>query len=78
MLTPVEPMTELFEIEPSIPKWRELAELHGITTDYNEDSGTWCAWVDWFMSVEHEDAETEELAVNALMFRLGLGELKPE
>lgn len=73
MLRPEETMTELFDIEPTVPKWRELADLHGIfTTDYNEDSGTWVAWIDWFRSVEHESGDTEEEATVRLIHRLRL------
>lgn len=67
-------MDSLFEIEPTVPNWRELADIHGIVTAHNEDSGTWAAWVDWFRDVEHEDGLTEKEAVVALIHRLKLTE----
>ena len=65
-------MTELFQIEPTVPRWRELADTHGLFTQYNEDSGTWAACVDWFRSVEHEEGDTEKEAVVSLIHRLRL------
>ena len=67
-------MDDLFNIEPTDPKWRGLADTHGITATYDEETGKWKAWVEWFQSVEMESGETAEIAVNALMWRLKLGE----
>lgn len=39
-LQPKLQMRELLGIEPTAPKWRELAEIHGIFTAHNEESGT--------------------------------------
>lgn len=62
----------LFDTPESIPVWKALANLHGITTQYNSDSGTWSAHIDWFREIEHEDGETEREAVVALVHRLKL------
>jgi len=62
----------LFDIPESVPKWRELAETHGITTKYNDGSGTWSAELGWFGTIEHESGETEREATVALIHRLEL------
>lgn len=67
-------MEDLFNIEPTTPRWRELADTHGITANLIEETGEWTAWVEWFQSVEMESGETAEIAVNALMWRLKLGD----
>ena len=65
-------MTELFDIEPTVPKWRKIAEIHGITATHREESGEWTAWVEWFRSVEMAGGETEKEAVVTLIHRLKL------
>ena len=65
-------MTELFQIEPTAPKWRELADLHGIAATLRDDSGEWTAWVEWFHSVEIAGGDTEKEAVVSLIHRLRL------
>ena len=65
-------MTELFQIEPTVPKWRELADLHGITATLREESGEWTAWVEWFQSVEMAGGDAEKEAVVSLIHRLRL------
>jgi hypothetical protein len=67
-------MNDLFNIEPTAPRWQEQAETHGITATYDEETGQWTAWLEWFQSVEMESGETAEIAVNALMWRLKLGD----
>ena len=65
-------MTELFNIEPTPPKWKQLADVHGITTGQNRETGTWKAEYDDFDETESESGETEREAVVALIHRLGL------
>lgn len=67
-------MNDLFNIEPTAPRWQELADTHGIAATYDEESGEWTAWLEWFQSVEMESGETAEIAVNALVWRLKLGD----
>jgi hypothetical protein len=67
-------MNDLFNIELTTPRWQQQADTHGITATYDEETGQWTAWVEWFQSVEMESGETAEIAVNALMWRLKLGD----
>jgi hypothetical protein len=67
-------MNDLFNIEPTTPRWQQQADTHGITATYDDETGQWTAWVEWFQSVEMESGETAEIAVNALMWRLKLGD----
>jgi hypothetical protein len=67
-------MNDLFNIEPTTPRWLQQAATHGITATYDDETGQWTAWVEWFQSVEMESGETAEIAVNALMWRLKLGD----
>jgi len=62
----------LIHIPESVPKWRELADTHGITAKYNDQSGTWWAEIDWFFAIDHESGETEREATVALIHRLKL------
>lgn len=71
-------MDNLFNLEPQTPRWQELADTHGIAATYDEESGEWTAWLEWFQSVEMESGETAEIAVNALMWRLKLGDWQEE
>jgi hypothetical protein len=75
-------MTELFDIEPTAPKWRKLAEIHGIKSGaakvmkreggatYYED--LFVASISWFGTVESDSGETEKEAVITLIHRLKL------
>jgi hypothetical protein len=67
-------MTELFDIPEQLPRWQEQADKHGISATYDEETGQWTAWLEWFQSFEMESGETAEIAVNALMWRLKLGD----
>lgn len=86
---PAERFELMFEVELSVPKWRELAGVRGIkakdvTFLSAEDCGKviaescWVAELEWFGDYQYEKAETEEMAIKTLMHRLKLGELKPE
>lgn len=67
-------MNDLFNIEPTTLKWVEPADTHRIIAIYDEEPGEWTAWLIWFQSVEMESGETAEIGVNALMWRLKLGD----
>lgn len=64
----------LFDIEPVIPRWKELAELHGLSCKYIESGHIpfWSADIEWFGNAESEKGETEREAVIALIHRLQL------
>jgi len=62
----------LFEIEESVPKWRELGDKHGITAKFNDQSGTWSAEIEWFNWIAHESGETEREATVAIIHQLKL------
>lgn len=61
----------LFDIPPSVPKWRELASVHGISTEQSGD--LWESTYDDFdgpvRSIEHE---TEKEAAISLIHKLKL------
>lgn len=63
-------MTELFDIEPTVPKWRDLVNLHGIMTSQFQDE-TWMATTGHGYD-ETETGETEKEAVVSLIHRLRL------
>lgn len=65
-------MDDLFNIEPTAPKWRELADLHGITANLIKETGEWTAWVEWFGKAEMTCGDTEKEAVVSLIHRLRL------
>ena len=65
-------MEDLFNIEPTAPKWRELADMHGITANLIEETGKWTAWVEWFGQAEMTCGDTEKEAVVSLIHRLKL------
>ena len=65
-------MDDLFNIEPTAPKWQELADIHGITANLIKETGEWTAWVEWFHSVEMAGGDTEKEAVVSLIHRLRL------
>lgn len=65
----------LFDIEPVTPRWKELAELHGISCNYMEPHHLppiWLAEIEWFGNTETDQAETEREAVIALIHQLQL------
>ena len=65
----------LFEIEPTRPKWQELADLHGICSkNYNHDFPlcSWEATIDHFGSLEAVWGQTEREAVITLIHVLKL------
>lgn len=65
----------LFDIEPVIPKWEELADLHGITCHFTESHylpPVHIAELEWFGKTESDQAETKREAVIALIHRLQL------
>lgn len=66
-------MDTLFDIPESVPKWRELADRHGITTTWSEESGEWTAHI---MSpsrgIDAFPDSTERAAVITLIHRLKL------
>lgn len=76
-------MDTLFEIEPTTPKWRELADLHGITfgpvnqspdiefeSEYRIPESV--AVIENFGEYEHEYADNDREAVITLIHRLQL------
>ena len=68
-------MDTLFNIEPTTPRWVELAELHGIECYYYEPAHLlpiWRAEIEWFGHTEMEQGETKREAVVALIHRLKL------
>jgi hypothetical protein len=65
-------MNNLFDMAEEWPAWKIEADRLGIVTKHNEDAGMWSAEIDMFNAIEHESAETEKLAVEALIFRLKL------
>jgi hypothetical protein len=72
-------MDDLFNIEPTAPRWRELADMHGITAvcridvlDCSKDLIEWTAQIDWFESIVIERGMTEREAVVSLIHRLKL------
>ena len=65
-------MTELFDIEPTVPPWKALADERGIITEFYDES--WTASIEWWGETETETAETEKLAVEALTLRLKLND----
>jgi hypothetical protein len=67
-------MTELFDIEPTVPKWRKLAEIHGIECEPRPLSAgvVWIASIDDFEATETDSGETEKEAVVTLIHRLKL------
>ena len=65
-------MDDLFNIEPTAPRWRELADMHGITANLIEETGEWTAWVEWFGEAEMTCGDTEKEAVVSLLHRLKL------
>jgi hypothetical protein len=72
-------MENLFNIQPTAPKWRGLADMHGITAvcrrevlDYGKDVIEWTAQIDWFDSIVMERGMTEREAVVSLIHRLKL------
>ena len=74
-------MNELFEIEPTVPKWRELANLHGITTkdwELDESLCSWEAQIEFFGTVQRAWGDTEKEAIQHLMHKMNLGEATPE
>ena len=65
----------LFDIEPTTPRWQELADLHGITCHRTESHylpPVCIAELEWFGKTETDQAETEREAVIALIHRLQL------
>jgi hypothetical protein len=65
-------MSDLFDIEPTIPPWKALADERGIATEFYNES--WTASIEWWGETETETAETEKLAIEALTLRLKLNE----
>jgi hypothetical protein len=63
----------LFEIEETLPRWRELADFYGIRTWQPVDSDDWCAEYRPTLSFQAiETQESERLAVIALIHHLQL------
>lgn len=62
----------LFDLPEEWPAWKLDADRLGIVTKHNDQSGEWSAEIDLFRAIEHESAETEKLAVEALIYRLKL------
>ena len=65
----------LFNIEPTTPRWAELADLHGIECTYREPGHLppiWLSEIEWFGHTEMEQGETKREAVVALIHRLKL------
>jgi hypothetical protein len=72
-------MDDLTNIEQADLKWRELADMHGITAvcridmfDCGKDVIEWTAQIDWFDSIVTERGMTEREAVVSLIHRLKL------
>jgi hypothetical protein len=78
-------MDDLFQIPESKPRWKELAEVHGIDANiwyrvtennYSRTAGNgeprWFAEIIWFGELEAEGGDTEKEAVVALIHRLKL------
>ena len=65
-------MDSLFDIPETTPKWRELADQHGISAALRSESDEWTALVEWFGEVEMDRGDTEKEAVVALIHRLQL------
>ena len=66
---------ELIHVEPTRPKWADLAEVHGITCNYIEAGylpPVWKSEIEWFGSTESEQGETPREAVVRLIHRLKL------
>lgn len=61
----------LFDIPESVPKWRELASVHGIETEQTGD--TWESRYDDFGTLNRStDHETEKEAVISLIHKMEL------
>jgi hypothetical protein len=67
----------LFDIPETVPRWREFADLHGITCHRTESHylpPVYIAELEWFGRTETDQAETEREAVIALIHRLKLSQ----
>jgi len=68
-------MDDLFNIEPTAPRWRELADINGITTifhDLNSPLASWEAEIEMFGSFERSWGDTEREATVRLIHSLKL------
>jgi hypothetical protein len=79
-------MDSLFDLPESKPRWKELAEVHGIEAVLdvdverrNDEDGSkyysvegWIATIHWFGKMEHACGQTEKQAVVALIHQLKL------
>ena len=63
---------ELINVEPTRPKWAELASVHGIETSFDENAAVWKAEIDDFAKIENEMGESPREAVVRLIHRLQL------
>lgn len=62
---------DLLSLPDLPPAWKIHAGILGIETEQNEDGG-WTARIEMFGEVESEPGDTEQQAVNLLIFRLKL------
>lgn len=52
-------MTELFDIEPTIPKWREVADIHKIWRHNSNTVEPGVGWSAWYFGVLERDYEPD-------------------
>jgi hypothetical protein len=62
----------MFDMPNETPPWKQQAESLGIETECIEEDAKWTASIEWWGDSEAESAETEKMAVEALIFRLEL------